>query len=153
MRLLLIDGANFAHRARAGFEGGENAFMFNFFRNLRALVGQHSPDRVTYVLEGRPKARYAEASDYKANRVIDTSTAEGEKKHAEMSGFFDSYGESLKLVQSYLPITVARHPDYECDDVIHNLAAQHVKSASESSFFDEAIIASSDSDFIQSLTV
>lgn len=125
MKLLLIDGANFLHRARAGFEGGEHALMFNFFRNLRALIGQHNPDKVIYVLEGRPKARYDESPDYKANRVIDTSTEAGEKKHAEMSKLFAGYDDILKLMREFFPITIARHPDHECDDVIHNLAVNH----------------------------
>ena len=42
-----------------------------------------------------------------------------------------------------LPIVQIRHPDYECDDVIANLAKHHSESG------NEVVIVSGDSDFIQ----
>jgi 5'-3' exonuclease len=124
MKLLLIDGANFMHRARAGFQEGPHPLMFNFFRNLRALIGQHNPDRVIYVLEGHPKARHEESADYKANRRIDESLPENEKKVDEMKRLFEGYSDILELMMKTFPVTVVRHPDHECDDVVHNLAKE-----------------------------
>jgi 5'-3' exonuclease len=122
MKTLLIDGANFMHRARAGFQEGPHPLLFNFYRNLRAQVALHDPDRVIYVLEGHPKARHAESGTYKANRVIDETLPENEKKVDEMKRLFAGYSDILELMTKAFPITVVRHPDHECDDVIHNLA-------------------------------
>lgn len=156
MKLLLIDGANFAHRARAGFQLGPNAFMFNFFRNLRALVDLIKPDHVAYVLEGKPVARNALHSEYKANRAIAEDDPNREKKTSERDAFFTAYAESLALLQEAFPVTVVRHPTHECDDVIHNMALEFLKDPGylrvrESTEGDEVVIVSSDTDFIQSL--
>ncbi|HAI43968.1 MAG TPA: hypothetical protein DCM40_40665, partial [Maribacter sp.] len=42
-----------------------------------------------------------------------------------------------------LPVIQARHPDYECDDVIANLAKHYTDMG------NEVVIISGDSDFIQ----
>mgnify|MGYP003663215005 CR=1 FL=1 len=42
-----------------------------------------------------------------------------------------------------LPVVQIRHPDYECDDVIANLAKLHTESG------NDVVIVSGDSDFIQ----
>lgn len=124
VKLLLIDGANFFHRARAGFQEGPHPLLFNFFRNLRALIGQHSPDRVVYVMEGHPKARHAESSDYKANRKVDETLPENAAKVKENQRLFSGYADIMELMTKHFPITVVKHPDHECDDVIHNLARE-----------------------------
>ena len=97
-RVLLIDLANAVWRASIGFApkkpilappkddwemyGGEEPtpepkkvddsfiIIFNFFRNLRPIIEQFSPDKCFAVLEGHPKFRYDLFSDYKANRII-----------------------------------------------------------------------------------
>jgi hypothetical protein len=50
------------------------------------------------------------------------------------------------------PVVVMQHPDFECDDVAHNIARKIMdKSTPGTTPEDEAIIVSSDTDFIQSL--
>ncbi len=150
MRLLLVDGANFAHRARAGFDRGPNAFIFNFFRNLRALVEFVKPDNVIYVLEGKPVARNEMHSEYKANRAIASDDPERERKTNERNEFFNSYDKCISLLQKAFPVSIMRHPTHECDDVIHNIAVQEA-TKSQQDQMNEIVIVSSDTDFIQSL--
>ena len=68
MKVLLIDGMNLIHRARSGFMKGENALIFSFFRGLKPIVEKHGPDKVYFVLEGKPKHRKELHADYKASR-------------------------------------------------------------------------------------
>lgn len=143
MKHLYIDGANFAHRARAGFQEGQHAFMFNFFRNLRALVGLHNPDRTFYVLEGRPVKRLEQFTEYKATRAIAEDDPLREHKVAERDAFWTAYDECLQLLRDAFPVTILKHPFLECDDVIHHIAATED--------YDEAVIVSSDTDFIQTV--
>ena len=122
------------HRSRYGFGRGEHAITFNFFRSLRSEFDRHNPDKVYIVMEGRPAHRIAQSKgEYKANRktILD-------------EGFHRQKREIFGLFQ-YLPVTVTRHPDYECDDVIGTLANEHTDQG------DSVVICSSDSDFIQLL--
>ena len=54
MKVLLLDGYNLLFRARSGWKQGDNPIVFNFLRSFRMLVGKFNPDRVYFVLEGRP---------------------------------------------------------------------------------------------------
>jgi 5'-3' exonuclease len=138
--ILVIDGMNFLHRARSGFTLGDHAVRYNFFRNLRALVEQHSPTRVYFVLEGHPKKRYELLPEYKANRKVAVGTPEFE----EMKKFHEQVDLAVNLLTQYFPVSVIRHPDYECDDVIYNLIKR-------SSTTVPWIVVSNDSDFTQLL--
>jgi len=112
---------------------GDNPIIFNFFRSLRPLVEKFSPDRAYFVLEGIPKARIAQDKNYKAQRV-----------YHDLDDFNRQRNEIIRIMSESFPITVARHVDYECDDVIMNLATlRHAE--------DECVIVSSDTDFIQVL--
>lgn len=149
MTILCIDGFNFLHRARAGFNLGDYPVVFNFFRNLRALVELHKPTRVYFVLEGHPRQRYEMLPEYKANRRIDLP--EGEpvppevaKKIAELESFFRQAHLIINLLGAHFPVSLIRHPDYECDDVIYNLIRR-------SSSAVPWVVASNDSDFTQLL--
>ena len=87
-------------------------------------------------MEGRPAHRIAQSKgEYKANRksILD-------------EGFHRQKREIFNLFQ-YLPVTVTRHPDYECDDVIGTLTKEHTDLG------DSVVICSSDSDFIQLLEI
>jgi len=129
-KILLIDAYNMIHRSRFGWKTGEHAITFNFFRSLKSEIDRHSPDKVYIVSEGRPKHRIAENAEYKANRVA-----------VKDDGFHRQKSDIFELCKS-LPVTIMRHPDYECDDVIGFLTTKsHVQ--------DEVVICSSDSDFIQ----
>lgn len=150
MTILCIDGFNFLHRARAGFTLGDYPVVFNFFRNLRALVEMHQPTRVYFVLEGHPEKRYELLPEYKANRRIEVDDA-GEavdpkdaKKLAELTSFFRQAHLIIDLLAKHFPISVVRHPTCECDDVIYNLIQR-------SSSAVPWIVASNDSDFTQLL--
>lgn len=138
---LIIDGMNFLHRARSGFTGGENPVVYNFFRNLRAQVEFHSPGRVIFVLEGRPKHRTDVLPSYKENRKVDpTDTV----KVDELAKFFRQVDKIVGMLASHFPVSVVRHPDLECDDVVYNLIESSARSV-------EWTVASNDSDFTQLL--
>ena len=121
---------NLVHRARSGFAKGEHAIVFTFFRSLKPLVEKFKPDNTYFVLEGKPKHRKDLSHDYKSNRK------------PQPSSFWRQCDEILEIL-SMLPITVIKHPDYECDDVIANLAKKH------SLLGDDVTVVSTDSDFIQ----
>lgn len=150
MKILFIDGMNFLHRARSGFMAGDNPVVFNSFRNLRALIGIHTPDKVYFVLEGHPQQRIDILPSYKANRIIEsvgdreTPNPELEKKLVDRESFYRQVNLVLELLQNNFPIHVVKHPDYECDDTIHNL----IKMQSSDT---ECVVASNDSDFTQLL--
>ncbi len=111
--------------------------IFNFFRNLRPLIEQFSPDKCFFVLEGHPKFRYDLYSEYKANRIIKSAS-----KQEEMTKFHSSKNEIIRLLQ-HLPITIAKAADYECDDVISTLCHNMQE--------EDVTVVSNDSDFIQVL--
>ena len=131
--VLLLDGYNLLYRARSGFAKGDNPIIFNFFRSLRPLVEKFNPDIAYFVLEGRPRARLAQDSNYKAQRV-----------YHDRDDFNRQRNKIIEIMRESFPITVARHEDYECDDVIMNLATVRHKD-------DKCFIVSSDTDFIQVL--
>lgn len=133
-KVLILDGYNLIYRARySGMNRGDFSTVFNFFRGLRPLVEKFSPDVCYFVLEGRPVKRLELDENYKGQRVYNDD---------------DGFGAQKKLIidfiKKYIPIKVARHKDYECDDVIHYLANLKHKD-------DKATIISSDTDFIQSI--
>jgi len=139
---LVIDGYNFMHRSRSGFKLGPKPVVFNFFRSLRALIEAQKPTDVVFVIEGEPTARLALNENYKANRIIDID-AEPEK-HRDMIKFHEQKQDIISMLQDNFPITVVRHINHECDDVIHNL----IKHSSR----DVPItVVSNDTDFIQLL--
>lgn len=145
--ILLIDGLNFIWKANIKFStpnsnsfgpnGEDYTLIYNFFRNLRALIEQFSPFKVFFVLEGHPKFRYDLYADYKANRIIKTAS-----KQEEMDKFHISKKEIIRILK-HLPITIAKAKDYECDDTIAALC-EDLKE-------ENVIIISNDSDYIQLL--
>ncbi len=147
MKILIIDGMNFVHRARAGFHSGENSLIFHFFRNLRAQVEFHNPDKVIYVLEGNPKHRHEALPEYKANRDLKQDDPEFEKKQEALNKFFSQCNKIHEILSNF-PIEIIKHPDFECDDTIHNLCIEYCEKSSED---NEVTVVSSDTDFIQLL--
>lgn len=138
MKIVLLDGYNLMHRARFGAKG-ENSTVFTFFRSLRPLIEAMSPDKIYLVLEGVPVHRQTLDAEYKANRRIE----EGTKKHEEMVEFRRQKRIIIDLLQHF-PITLAKHPELECDDAIASLALAHLN--------DDVTIVSTDTDFIQLLS-
>ena len=68
MKVLLLDAYNLIYRARSGYLKGNFPVVYNFFRGLRPLIEKFSPDKVYFVLEGRPEFRIQLNNAYKANR-------------------------------------------------------------------------------------
>jgi DNA polymerase I len=135
MKVLLLDGYNLIYRARyTRMNKGEYSTIFNFFRSVRPLIEKFDPDECYFVLEGRPKKRLEVSSDYKGQRV-----------YHDKDNFNEQRREIIGIIKKYFPFKVARHEDYECDDVIGHLASVIHKE-------DNVTIISSDTDFIQSIS-
>ena len=133
MKVLLVDGYNMLYRARSGWAKGDNPIVYTFFRSFRAAVNKFKPDRVYFVLEGKPIKRLAMMKEYKAQRV-----------YHDKDDFHRQKRLVIKTLKEMLPVHVVRHPYYECDDVLAELASVTHKS-------DECIVVSSDTDFYQLL--
>lgn len=140
MTFLAIDFMNQAHRARSGFQLGPAPVVYNFFRQFKALVDQFKPTMIYIGLEGRPVHRYAVMGDYKANRKVEPD----DPRAKELEKFFKQTNVIVDLLQKHFPVSVVRHPTYECDDTLANL----VKRSSPTTNW---VIVSSDTDFIQLL--
>jgi DNA polymerase-1 len=140
MAILCIDGMNFLHRSRSGFQMGPAPVIFNFMRNFRSLIEQFKPSRVYFVLEGKPQQRKDILPEYKANRAV----VEGSVEAVERDKFFVQADEIVSLLKIVFPISVVRHPRFECDDTIYNLIKR-------SSTAVEWIVVSNDTDFTQLL--
>lgn len=133
-KVLLLDGYNLIYRARyARMNKGEYSTIFNFFRSIRPLVEKFDPDICYFVLEGRPVKRLEVDSEYKGQRV-----------YHNKDNFNEQRRKIIKLIEECIPFIIARHNDFECDDVINYLANTKHKE-------DNVTIISSDTDFIQSI--
>lgn len=144
-RILLIDGLNAVWRANVAFKSSTDnkddlsfVIVYNFFRHLRATIEDLQPSKVFFCLEGKDNFRYKLYSDYKANRIIKTSSVD----EKSMDEFHRQKRIIIQLLHS-LPITIVHADQYECDDVIATLT-DNLKD-------EEVIILSNDSDFIQLL--
>lgn len=138
-RILLIDGLNFIHRANIKFKWSENnndeyIVVYNFFRNLRALVEEFNPSKVFFCIEGKNNFRYSIYPKYKANRIIKLA------ENKDTDKFFKQKSIILDLLKK-LPITIVYAEKYEADDVIASLS-ENLKD-------ENVIIISNDNDFIQ----
>lgn len=137
-KIAILDGYNLIYRSRYASKWqkpGEHTIVYNFYRSLRKLVEDLNPEKVYFVLEGRPKQRLEAAPDYKGNRVYEKDESYSRQKK-----------EILDLLINHFPITVVKHPDYECDDIISHLACQNHKD-------DEVTVVSSDTDFYQMFSI
>jgi len=133
MNTLVLDAYNLIYRAKSGFTKGENAVVFMFFRSLRALIEKFQPDNCYFVLEGMPKNNIENLAEYKANRPKQDDNFHRQKKLI------------ISMINDNFPITVVRHPDYECDDIAANIARR------EADLGRNVTVVSSDTDFIQIL--
>lgn len=132
MKILVVDAYNMIHRSRFGFGSGDHSIVFNFFRSLKSEIARHESTLVYVVSEGRPNHRFELNQDYK-----------GQRERIVDEGFHRQKDEILDLCHSF-PFVFARHPHYECDDVIGHICTKMHPD-------DEVTIVSSDSDFIQLL--
>ena len=137
MKTLILDGYNLFYRARfSGVKDNETTTVFNFFRGLRLIVETLNCDNIFLVLEGYPKKRFEQHAEYKGTRTyLDNSDKFKEQRR-----------QIIDLLQSYFPIQIVRHDDYECDDIIAYLARK------EEAEQNQVTVISSDTDFIQLIT-
>lgn len=133
MKALVLDAYNLIYRAKSGFTKGDNAVVFMFFRSLRALIEKFQPDECYFILEGMPQKNIEVLGEYKANRPRQSDDFHRQKK------------KIISMIKENFPITVVRHPHYECDDIAGNIAKMVANKNGE------AIVVSSDTDFIQIL--
>ena len=133
MNTLVLDAYNLIYRAKSGFTKGDNAVVFMFFRSLRALIEKFQPDNCYFVLEGMPKRNIQSLSEYKANRPKQDDNFRRQKNII------------ISMIKDNFPITVVRHPDYECDDIAANIAKREADQGKN------VTLISSDTDFIQIL--
>lgn len=144
-KILIIDGMNMVWRGAIKFGflkpdvNHDFTIVYNFFRNLRALLEQFEPTKCFLVLEGNPQFRKQLFPDYKRKRSL---VKEGSKQTFTRA---DVLRQSEVIVQllAYLPIIVAKSEHYEADDTIYALA-HNLRD-------EEVIVVSSDSDLIQLL--
>lgn len=115
----------------------DHVIIFNFFRNLRPIIEQFSPDKCFFVLEGHPQFRYDLYSDYKANRLTKTASVKGTKEK-----IYKCKDEIVRLLQ-FLPITICKAANYEADDTIATIC----NNLSD----EDLVVLSNDSDYIQLL--
>lgn len=145
-KILIIDGHNFMWRANITFKPQtatpdqpkeDFVLIYNFFRNLRALLEIFTPSKCFFVLEGHPQFRYDLFANYKANRLI----KEGSKSDSK-ERFNKGQPEIVRLLK-HLPFTLARADQYEADDVVATL----IDNMQE----EDITVISNDSDYIQLL--
>ena len=130
MKVVLFDGMNLIYRSINRFNKGDHPLTYQFYRSFKPLMEKFKPDLAYFVLEGKPKHRTETYEGYKSNRP------------SQPSSFWRQQGEILSIMRN-LPVIQIRHPDYECDDVIANLAKYHTEAG------NNVVIVSGDSDFIQ----
>ena len=74
--IMIIDAYNMIHRCRFQWGGGraldETQIIFNFLRTLKATIGQFSPDKVYFPLDGKPTIRLNSYPEYKGTRSVVT---------------------------------------------------------------------------------
>ncbi len=132
MKVLILDGYNLIYKAKSGFKGAEHAVTFNFFRSLKPLIAKHKPDLCYFVLEGYPKHRFKIQPEYKAGRP------------KQNDNFLNQKRQIIDMLKMF-PVLIAKHSDYECDDVAYSIALEH------DALDHDVTIISGDSDFIQIL--
>lgn len=154
-KILIIDGLNFIFRATITFGSNisENQtedqrqqqldkekynIVYNFFRNLKPIVEKFEPNKIFFVLEGHPAFRYALYPEYKANRIIKYAS----KSEYEQNKFKENKDLIIKLLK-YLPVTIVKSENYECDDTIATLV-ENLKD-------EDITVITNDSDFVQLL--
>ena len=121
MKVILLDAYNMIHRCRFNFGGGKTdlegwSLFYNFNRLVRATIEEYNPDKMYFVLDGKPVQRLEKFAEYKGNRKKDLSDPE-ELKYWE--NFRRQKREVISFVKENLPIYVVSHEDQEADDLIY----------------------------------
>jgi len=145
MKVILLDAYNMIHRCRFRFGGGKDdldgwTLFYNFNRLVKATIEEYRPDKMYFVLDGKPVQRLEKFAEYKGNRKKDLDDPE-ELKYWD--NFRRQKREVVSFVKDNLPVYVVSHPEQEADDLIYYIAKHQCSDQ------DEVIIVSSDTDFIQ----
>lgn len=145
MKILLIDAYNMIHRCRFRFGGGKDdlegwTLFYNFNRLIKATIEEYNPDKMYFVLDGKPVQRLEKFAEYKGNRKKNLDDPE-EVKYWE--NFRRQKREVVSFIKESLPVYLVSHPGQEADDLIYYLAKYKCQPE------DDVIIVSSDTDFIQ----
>ena len=143
-KVCIIDAYNMIHRCRfdwgGGLATGEYQIVFNFFRTLKSLLEELNPSKVYFPLDGKPVERISQFADYKANRKIET-------EDPEQIAYWESFHRQKRIIINTIkdnyPMITLYHPHLECDDLIYHISTAIISPE------EEAIIISSDTDFIQ----
>ena len=110
---------------------GPHTITYNFFRSLRKLIEDLNAKKAYFVLEGVPVHRMTAAPDYKGTREYEVDENYSSQKR-----------EIIDILVRDIPVTVVKHPNYECDDIIAHIAYKEHPE-------DEVVIVSTDTDFHQ----
>jgi DNA polymerase-1 len=133
-KILILDGYNLLYRARYSArwqKDGPHTITYNFYRSLRKLVEDLKGEKVYFVLEGSPKDRLEAAPDYK-----------GTREYEKDENYSNQKREIINILIEDMPVTVVKHPNYECDDIIAHIAYKEHPE-------DDVVIVSTDTDFHQ----
>lgn len=150
--ILLCDFLNFFYRGAITFgkpkpvEGEipkeDNAILYNFFRNFRALTEALNPSKIIFCLEGQNSFRKKLYPEYKANRIIKTGDEKSEKKISAKKDLLRQADIAIQLLD-YLPVYKCYSDTFEADDVLYTLA-NNLKD-------EDVVIVSNDNDLLQIL--
>lgn len=139
-KVLVLDGYNLMFRARYSTKfRTETSTIFNFFRSLRSLHEEFSPDLTYLVLEGKPVKRL-EAT----KKLFGEVTYKAQRTYEDTDNFSNQRKVITDMLINYFPVKVVRHASFECDDICNYIANNLHEN-------DDSIIVSSDTDFIQSI--
>lgn len=146
MKILIIDGNNFAHMGHSSqvlsYNGQRTEVIFFGLNMLSNLLNIHTPDRLFIVWDGgRDPRRLEKFPEYKAHRKKKRETII-EKREREI--FFEQM-DILKSCFSGFGFIQVEWPDREADDIIYSII-----DLSSTIFKDEQVefvVSSTDKDF------
>ncbi len=135
MKVVFFDAYNLIYRAKHStppyLKDSDDGIVYTFFRSFAALYRRLAPDLSFFVIEGTPVQRLKLHPEYKGTR----------KREIDIS-FSRQKNEIIELIAEAFPVSVVRHPDFECDDVIGHLVHQYPHP-------NTCVVASTDTDFLQ----
>ena len=119
--------------------------VYTALRMLRSVIEEFNAKKVFFCLEGANNFRYKLYPEYKANRIIKTSSEVDEKTAKKLAARadFDRQRDVFLPLLRHLPITTINADGFEADDVIATLNANMPD--------EDITILSGDSDLTQEL--
>lgn len=148
MRYLLVDTANTFFRSRhAAFRAADTHEKVGYamhvtLSSINKMYKKFGADHVVFCLEGK-SWRKEVYPKYKKNRK-DARKALSQKEQEEEKVFWETFEELTKYLQEQTNCSVIKHEKAEADDIIARWIDLHP--------YDDHIIISSDTDFVQLLS-